>query len=181
MKHIKLLTLVVTLACSINTAQAEFNIKTSPLSAAIGISNVELDIKVSEHFTVGPSYSGFNYEHSDVNFGSNAYGVRANYYFGKALKGGWLVGMSATYGDFTISQTDSGSEYSTKTSTRVYTALFEYQAMWNHFNMTFGIGASYFSLPGTVTGYSGVDLLEIDTSFLSGLLPNAEFTVGWRF
>lgn len=169
----------------ITSAQAEdlgrFNVKTAPVSALIGITNVELDIAMSEHFTLGPMYAGFNFDHSDVNYDANALGVRVNYYFDKALAGGWLFSLSAFYGDFEISQEDQGINYSTTTATRAYTALFSYQAMWKHFNLTFGLGASYFSLPSTVTAVEGVDVLTIDTSFLSGATPNAEFTVGWRF
>lgn len=158
-----------------------FNIKTAPITDIIGISNIEVDIKVSEHFTLGPSYSGFNYEFSDVDLDGNFFGVRANYYFNEALSGGWLIGMSAIFGDFTISETNAGIEYSTTTNTRIISALFSYQAMWDHFNLTFGLGASYFSLPKTVTAASGVNLFDIDTSFISGIVPNAELTVGWRF
>ncbi|HEY9051404.1 MAG TPA: DUF3575 domain-containing protein [Gammaproteobacteria bacterium] len=177
---------IFTLACLINfqTAHANdysYNLKTAPVSDLIGIVNVELDIAVSEHFTLGPSYLGFNYEHSEVDYDSDAFGIRANYYFNKALSGGWLLSLSATYGDFEISKTDNNINYSTNTATRIYTALAGYQAMWNHFNLTFGIGASYFSLPSTVTAVEGVDILEINTSFLSGVVPNAEITLGWRF
>lgn len=158
-----------------------YNLKTAPISDLIGIVNVELDIAVSEHYTLGPSYLGFNYDHSDVNYDSDAFGIRANYYFDKALSGGWLLSLSATYGDFEISKTDNNINYSTTTATRIYTALAGYQAMWKHFNLTFGIGASYFSLPSTVTAVEGVDILEINTSFLSGVVPNVEMTLGWRF
>lgn len=166
---------------AVNASDNMFNIKTAPVSGLIGIANVELDIAVSEHFTVGPSYTGFNFEHSDVDYDADAFGVRANYYFDKALAGGWLFGLTATYGDFEISKESSGLTFTATTATRVYTALFGYQAMWDHFNLTFGLGASYFSLPGTVTAVEGVDVLEINTSFLSGVTPNAEFTLGWRF
>lgn len=166
---------------NVNASDSIFNIKTAPVSALIGISNVELDIAVDEHFTVGPLYAGFNFEHSDVDYDADAFGLRVNYYFDQALSGGWLFGVSAFYGDFEITEVDAGITYSTTTSTRAYTALFSYQAMWKHFNLTFGLGASYFSLPSNITAVEGIDVLEIDTSFLSGISPNAEFTVGWRF
>ena len=107
---------IFTLACLINfqTAHANdysYNLKTAPVSDLIGIVNVELDIAVSEHFTLGPSYLGFNYEHSEVDYDSDAFGIRANYYFNKALSGGWLLSLSATYGDFEISKTDNNINY----------------------------------------------------------------------
>ena len=167
---------------TVNASDNMFNIKTAPVSALIGISNLELDIAVSEHFTLGPSYTGFNFEHSDVDYDADAFGVRANYYFDRALAGGWLFGLSASYGDFVITKENNlGITFTATAATRAYTVLFSYQAMWNHFNMTFGLGASYFSLPSTMTAVEGVDILEIDTSILSGVTPNAEFTVGWRF
>lgn len=177
-----ILVLVVLMAGNpANANNNKFNLKTAPISALIGITNLELDIAVSEQFTLGPSYTEFDFEHADVNYDANAFGIRANYYFDKALEGGWLLGLSASYGDFEISQKNNGLTYSTTTSTRAYTLLFSYQAMWTHFNTTFGLGASYFSLPSTVTAVEGVDLLEINTSFLSGVTPNLEFTLGWRF
>lgn len=166
---------------TVNASDNMFNIKTAPVSAMFGIWNVELDIAVSEHFTLGPSYTGFNFEHSDVDYDADAFGVRANYYFDRALAGGWLFALSATYGDFEITEVSAGITFTETIATRAYTALLSYQAMWNHFNMTFGLGASYFSLPSSITAVEGVDVLVIDTSFLSGVMPNAEFTVGWRF
>ena len=74
-----------------------------------------------------------------------------------------------------------GLVYSTSSAMRIYTALFSYQAMWDSFNLTFGVGGSYFAFPETVSGINGVDVLTISTSFLSGFLPNAELSVGWRF
>ena len=166
---------------TVSAKENMFNIKTAPISDLIGIVNVEMDIAVSEHYTLGPSYLGFNYEHSDVDYDADSFGVRGNYYFDRALAGGWLLSLSALYGDFEISEESGGITYSTTTSTRIYSALVGYQAMWNHFNLTFGVGASYFSLPETVIGVQGVNTLSINTSFLSGVFPNAEMTLGWRF
>ena len=64
---------------SIYAADNMFNIKTAPVSALIGITNIELDIAVSEHITVGPSYSAFNFDHSDVDYDADVFGVRMNY------------------------------------------------------------------------------------------------------
>lgn len=158
-----------------------FNLKVAPISALVGITNVELDVVLNEHYTIGPSYAGFDFDHSDVDYDADAFGVRVNYYFNRSLSGGWLIGVSALYGDFEISQEKDGITYTNTLATRAYTALFSYQAMWDHFNMTFGIGASYFSLPSSVTAVEGFDVLTIDTSFISGMSPNAEITLGWRF
>jgi len=159
-----------------------FNIRTAPVSDLIGIVNLEGDIAVSKRITLGPSYTGFNYKYKEIRFDSDAYGLRANYYLTRnVLEGGWIASLSGSYGRFKISKDINNVEYSASVSTRFYTALISYQAMWRHFNMTFGLGASYFSLPSTIVGVGGADVAEIDTSFASGVVPNAEFTLGWSF
>lgn len=164
-----------------NAGDGIFNIKTAPVSALIGITNVELDIAVSDQFTVGPLYAGFNVEYSGVDYDADVFGARVNYYFNRALAGGWLIGLSAAYGDFMITDESQGVSLTDTIGTRAYTALLSYQAMWRHFNLTFGVGASYLSLPSSVTAVEGVEVFTIDTSYISGISPNAEITVGWRF
>ncbi len=180
-----LLSAVVFLWCVMlspaHAGQGDFNIRTAPVSALIGIGNVEIDYAVTSKFAIGPTVYRYNVEISHTDFQNSLYGGRLSYYFKEAMEGGWLASLTASFGKFKVTRDISGREFSTSTSTRVYTALISYQAMWKHFNITTGIGASYFSLPETVIGYSGIDILTIDTSFLSGYTPNAEFMIGWRF
>ena len=159
----------------------KFNIRTAPVSDLIGIYNAELDYKISDSFTVGPTLHSFNYTRDNTKYSNLLLGGRVNYYFGTALEGGWLASLSAGYGSFDVSRESGGLVYSTSSAMRIYTALFSYQAMWDSFNLTFGVGGSYFAFPETVSGINGVDVLTISTSFLSGFLPNAELSVGWRF
>lgn len=182
MKSLRTISSLILILFSVTSfAGSTLNIKTAPIYDAVGISNIEIDIKVSEKFTVGPSYSGFNYEHSNTDLDADFFGIRANYYFDKALSSGWLIGLSASFGDFTISEIDNGITFSTTTSTRIYSLLLSRQSMWDSFNITYGLGVSYFSLPSTITAVEGVDLLEINTSFISGIVPNLELTFGWKF
>ena len=161
--------------------QGDVNIRTAPVSDLIGIGNVEVDYAITHNFTVGPTLYRFNAEFANTNYENSLYGGRVSYYFKEALAGGWLASVTAAYGQFKVTREVGGQEFSTNTNMHVYTALFSYQAMWDHFNITTGIGASYFSLPETVVGYSGVDVLTINTSFMSGVVPNAEFMLGWKF
>lgn len=48
-------------------ADSNWNLRTAPVSDAIGIYNVELDYKVSDKFTLGPMFYHFDYELSDTN------------------------------------------------------------------------------------------------------------------
>ncbi|MDH5327799.1 MAG: DUF3575 domain-containing protein [Gammaproteobacteria bacterium] len=170
---------------TVSAQSGDWNVRTSPLSDLFGIYNVELDYAVNQNWALGPMYNRFDFEYSDTTIDSSMWGVRVNYYLKNALEGGWVGSLSAGYGtvDITRPGTVSGVpvEFSTSTSVRVYTALFSYQAMWDSFNMMFGLGASYFSMPETVVGTYGVDALTIDTGFISGIVPNAEFSMGWRF
>lgn len=165
--------------------EGDWNVRTSPIMNLIGIYNLEVDYAITPQWTLGPLLNDFDFEYSDTEVDSFMYGVRANYYLDSALDGGWVASLSATYGSIDISEpgTISGVEvdYTASTSVRVYTALFSYQAMWDSFNMMFGLGATYFSLPETVFGINGVNKIPISTSFISGVLPNAEFSLGWRF
>ena len=164
-------------------ADQNWNIRTAPVSDSIGIYNLELDYTLGEKFTIGPMVYRFDYELSDTTYESTAVGVRLNYYFRKVHDGGWLLGLSGLYGTFSISEinTSDNRRYYVDVSTRIYTLMLSYQALWENFNITTGIGVSYFSLPETVIGQNGGASLPINTSFLSGTLPNAEFTLGWRF
>ncbi len=164
-------------------ADQSWNIRTAPVSDSIGIYNLELDYSIAEKYTIGPMVYHFDYELSDVQYESTAIGLRGNYYFRNVRDGGWLIGLSALYGSFTISEVNpsDNQRYYADISTRIYTLVLSYQAMWEHFNITTGIGVSYFSLPETVVGQIGSASLPINTSFLSGTVPNAEFTLGWRF
>jgi hypothetical protein len=164
-------------------ADYRWNIRTSPVSDAIGIYNFELDYRLNDKFTLGPSFYHFDYELSGVNYDSTAVGIRGNYFFRSVQQGGWLIGMSALYGIFSISQLNSSDSqvYSVDVSTHIYTLMLSYQAVWDNFNITSGAGIAYFTLPNTVVGQQGGGSLSIDTSFLSGTVPTIEFSLGWRF
>lgn len=161
--------------------QGDVSVRTAPISDLIGIGNVEIDYAITRKFAVGPTVYRYNAEFSNTNYQNSLYGGRISYYFNEALEGGWLASVTASFGKFKITRESGGKEYEIAMDLRVYTALLSYQAMWDHFNITTGFGASYFTLPETVIGYSGIDVLTIDTSFLSGFTPNAEFMLGWRF
>ena len=150
-------------------ADQNWNIRTAPVSDSIGIYNLELDYSIAEKYTIGPMVYHFDYELSDVQYESTAIGLRGNYYFRNVRDGGWLIGLSALYGSFTISEVNpsDNQRYYADISTRIYTLVLSYQAMWEHFNITTGIGVSYFSLPETVVGQIGSASLPINTSFLS--------------
>ena len=164
-------------------AKGDFNLKTAPISDFIGIANIEAEYAFSDKMTVGPSFSRFDLEVSDITYENTLYGVRFNYYLHQALESSWLIGISALFGDFDISEKRESDAltFSTSTSVRIYTAMFSYQAMWSNFNMAFGLGYTYISLPETVIATNDIETVSLDTSFLSGGLPNAEITLGWRF
>ncbi len=112
-------------------AESGWNLRTAPVSDAMGIYNVELDYKVSDKFTLGPMYYNFDYELSDTTYRRDALGIRLNYYFSGVKKGGWLLGLSGLFGTFEISEVraSDGLNYASSTSTRIYTGMFSYQAV----------------------------------------------------
>ena len=184
MKRYVLIIMVSFIACiQAVKAESNWNIRTAPISDAIGIYNIEADYTLSEKFTLGPMYYHFNYELSDTTYKSDSVGLRINYFFKGVKRGGWLLGLSGLYGTFDISETRPSDDvnFSASLSTRIYTGMLSYQAMWENFNITTGIGMSYFSIPETVVAVNGFDVYAIDTSLLSGSTVNAEFTLGWRF
>ena len=164
-------------------AESNWNIRTAPISDALGIYNVEVDYTLNEKFTIGPMYYHFDYELSDTTYQSDAVGLRLNYFFNGVKNGGWLLGLSGLYGTFDISEVraSDGLNYSASLSTRIFTGMLSYQAVWDSFNITSGIGMSYFSLPETVVAANNTLIYTVDTSLLSGATPNLEFTLGWRF
>ena len=178
-----LFVLIAILYSSNTYAEHSWNFKTAPVSDALGIYNIEVDYAIHPSFTLGAAYYGFDYELSDTLYESDAAGLRVNYYFDSVQNGGWLLSLSGLWGSFDISELNDtdGNRYNASISTNIYTLLISYQAVWDNFNLTTGIGMSYWSLPETVTGYNGINTYPINTSLLSGTIPNAELMLGWRF
>lgn len=165
-------------------ARGDISINTGPISDLVGIANFEVDYAFHPKWTGGGSFYTFDYDISDVNFDSNMGGVRFKYYMTReVLEGGWIASVSATHANTEISEArpSDGLEFAADVSSSVYTAMISYQAMWNHFNITTGFGFSYFTFPETTTVIEGIDVYSIDTSFVGGFSPNAEFRIGWRF
>jgi hypothetical protein len=181
--RIAIFVLLTLLGGVVSAADNKFNLRTTPVSDAFGIVNIDLDYAVSKNITLGPTLTYFDYEVSDITFESTMFGVRLNYFFNEALAGGMFASFGGSFGNFDISEvnTSNSLRYSSSSSVRIYTALLGYQAMWDNFNITFGGGASYISLPETVLGVNEIDTFSIDTSTLSGVVPNVELTMGWSF
>jgi len=183
-------------ALSLNstTAMAEedsssklFNVKTAPISYLIGIRNVEVDVKLFDSWTVGPSYYDFKFTFDNNDYEINGWGLRGNYYFGEALSSGvYLAGM-ATFSEIEIhderyvAELDRNVDLKAEASFNVYTALLGYQWHWDYFNISLGAGVGIFTLPSTVVAVDDDYSYDFDTAFVSGVLPAGEFQMGLAF
>ena len=160
------------------------NFRFSPIAAAFGIINTDIDIKLGDSFTLGPSVTLISLSAGGISASANAYGIRANYYLtGTALStNGFYLGPFVNYTTISVTKTISGDEYKATGTGYVYGAYLGYQWMWSTFNINLGGGYVGSSFGGTIES-DEVDgeTEEIDTSSASRGGFGLEFTLGFAF
>ncbi|HVJ64811.1 MAG TPA: hypothetical protein VM901_06120 [Bdellovibrionota bacterium] len=152
------------------------NVRINPVGFLIGFLNADLDFKLSETFTLGPSLGLINLSSGDTSLDAFAFGVRANLFLnGTAFTNSWYFGPSVTFGWAKL-KTNSDEASTSLTSIK---AIFGYQWVWpSGFNLAVAAGPQYLFLPKQVKNEAGN---EIDTKVARGILPSGEFTVGFVF
>lgn len=182
LKGIKYCGAITAVVFSLSPAMAEVNLRVDPLGALIGAANVQLDIGVSNSWTLGPTLQYLNRSIDDYDATAYGVGVRANYYFSRPVfTQGWYLGPSVSYVNAKVTEDDSlFGELEGTGSGLAFTLIGGYQWMWESFNINLGAGPVVTTIGDiTVENSNGTYKEKTDGIDAGGLA--IEFTLGWKF
>lgn len=131
------------------SAAAEMNLRTQPIGYLVPILNAELDIGVSESWTLGPTVAFLNHKYGDYQLTAGAVGIAGMYYIsGKRFTDSWYINPAIQWESIKVTTTDPyyGDLSWTGTAT-VLSGIAGYQWFWESgFNITLGAGLSLSNL-----------------------------------
>lgn len=159
-----------TIESKTTTQDRNVNITIDPLSMILGIFDAGADFRVNSNLTLGGYFKFASYEFTNSSLtGSSrltAYGggAKMHYYLtNNALEDSWYVSPSI---GFMPVQTFGSTQSVFSTGTTI-----GYQWVYNSgFNMNLGFGVQYISISSDMTD-----------SYLRGIIPAAEFRMGFAF
>lgn len=156
-------------------AQASANVRINPFVWLIGFFNADIDIGLSESFTLGPSLGYLSASSGDVSLGAYTIGARANLFVsGTRFSDGFYLGP---YVSMAVASVELGDDKTDLRSTTVG-SYFGYGWYWpSGFNMHLGLGAQYVGMPESVE-FDGVDT---EVPSIQGFGPTMEFSMGYAF
>lgn len=162
------------------TAQAEINVRVSPLGLLTGYLGAEVDIPVSSAWTLGPELKFLSTSDGDYDVTGYSLGIRGNYWFnGSVFTQGWYFGPLLQMIGVKV-EDDSGTTNLKGDATGVgATGFFGYQWMWQTFNINLGAGPALYTV-NKVTVKDSNGNRETYSGY-SGLGLALEFTLGWKF
>ncbi|MBI4925577.1 MAG: DUF3575 domain-containing protein [Bdellovibrio sp.] len=190
MRRIKLLVVIFVLGFTASAYAADhsaktFNVRVNALPLIIGYINADLDVGISDGFTVGPSGTLWSLSSGDISYTILGFGVRGNYFFnGKRYTDGFYAGPFANYMSTSGKTTSAGVEYTATIGTIKGGLLLGYHWIWDAgFNMQLGLGGAYSSTGDAVTYKSstGATKSVSTASSLKGFGPAFEWTLGFVF
>ena len=157
----------------------KFNARVSPIALLIGAGLVDFDIRVSDHWTVGPeALYWHNTLSSTGDFTSIAFnaweaGVRANWFLDGVFKDGIYVGPSLKYLNFQLTATDTANGLPASGSANALLAgcLVGYGWFWDSFNMMLGGGLE------TTLGDAQIKATDSSGNSTNESLPISAFTL----
>lgn len=170
-----------------STALAEANLRFNPLSLLIRSYNLNLDLPVSDKWTIGPMGGVRNDSNGDSDFDVKSYtvGVRANYYTKtNVFQEGWYLGPSIRYTRVTVEKDFGGSvgEISGNANGIIASTLLGYQFFGQNkkFNVNIGLGPAFYML-NPIKVKNSQNNLSSTYSASSGLQLDGEISLGWIF
>ncbi len=144
---------------------ASMNVTVNPLGLFVGSANVGVDFPVAPNITVGPSLSFAQY--STLTTEGTGFGIGAKsdiYLSGEVFADSWVVQPFAAFGQVSVNDASS--------SGLSIGVLFGHSWFWpSGFNINAGLGAQYLSYDFEAVGLGSV----------SGILPAANFALGYAF
>lgn len=165
------------------------NIRVSPLGLLVGYLNADLDIKMGDEWTLGPtlSYWSFKTDSSTTTGGIDlsmfAIGARANWYPSGVFKSGFFVSPIFQYVSATAKARSSvnGENISATASAPIFQGLAGYH--WFGKTINFSLGAGFGVSPSStkvkVTDSTGTSSNEVQASRSVGLA--LDMMLGYTF
>ncbi len=156
------------------------NLRMDPVSLLGGVANVDLDFRLSNTITLGPTLEYLNNSVGTVTYSAYSVGVRMNFYpGGEALaESGWYIGPSLKY---VSAKAEVGSK-TASLSGGALTTVGGYHWMWDSFNMMLGGGFVATSFPNKVTVKDSANGSTEEVSVGAvGTGATIEFALGFAF
>lgn len=152
------------------------NVRVNPLGLLLGAISADVDFKIGDKFTIGPSMSYYSASIFNTKLTGAGIGARGNYYVtGDAMTDSFILGPQLGMSLFSVS---SGTSKATATGFYVG-AIGGYQWVWeNGFNVNLGLGANYYSQAASALANDGTTL---SVPGFHGFGPTGELTIGWLF
>lgn len=148
-------------------ADKSTNISTNPLGMLFGSINANVDFKVADRISAGPSFAYSSYTSGSSKATGIGLGANVGFYLSnKTFSDSWVLNLGLDYASV------SNSATSAKASGLAIGGTIGYGWFWDGgFNMGLGFGAQYLTL----------DFSSIGLTSISGVLPRISFTLGYAF
>ena len=174
-------------ATSSSSKEGSINARISPLGLLIGYFNADVDIKVGDQWTLGPTFSYWGVAmttdsvFSTSRLESKSIGARANWYKNGVFKDSLYFSPIFQYVSATFSGTSrtSGSTISASASVPVASALVGYHWFGQTVNMSLGAGFGFGLGSSKVTATDGTTTTESNIGRSVGLA--LDFMIGIVF
>lgn len=188
----KLIVLFVTLA-SLNVFAAEnqpaasassnvskdWNFRFGPVGLLIGLVNLEMDYKINNKFTIGPSLAFWNLKLLDVTIRASSIGVQGRYFFDEVYTDSWYGLGKIQASKVKAEIEDNGVVYTGEGSGGGLSLGLGYHWFWDSsFNMNLGFGVNTSTTKVKVKDSLG-NAYKDDAAADGGSF--LEFTLGWIF
>ena len=169
------LSVIAAMTVSTTAMANDWNVQFAPISSLIGLIDMNVQYKLADQWTVGPTILSWNLSAADISFSASGFGVRGTYAFDKALSDGWYV----SGGMGTMSFAAKSGAYSSNVSGTQMLVGGGYHWFWDSFNLNLGF----------TTGSSSVTKVEVkdasgtvvSSSSVGALSGGLEFMIGWTF
>jgi hypothetical protein len=117
-----------------------FNLSTDPIGWALG-PNLRLDVRLCDHWTLGPALFYFNRPIYTVQTSEASLGGYVSYAFGEAMGESWFVDAAIFYGTVRAEATATNGQVSSVQLNNVTGRLLVgHQWYWGNFSLDIGIG-----------------------------------------
>lgn len=173
---------------SSSAKEGSINARISPLGLLIGYFNADVDIKVGDQWTLGPTFSYWGFDVSSSGFTgdsmrveSKSIGARANWYKNGVFKDSLFFSPIFQYVSASATGTSrsSGSTVSASASVPVLSGLVGYHWFGQTLNMSLGAGLGFGLGSSKVKATDGTTTVESDISRSVGLA--LDFMIGIVF
>ncbi len=171
-------------------SEKKFNFSFEPIVLLVGLVNVNLDMKLNDSWTFGPTFS---YWRVSVASGDPVYtdklslsvfalGARGSWYANGVFQDGWYVSPVLQYVNAKVSTISAGQDLSASVSLVELMGLVGYNWFWDSFNMRLGGGINLATGPSKVHVQSSNSTYSNDVSYNPSSVGLAfDFMIGWTF